>query len=366
MVLQFNFHRLDFSNNPSLQHPAEDVEISGLLEDYKLIAPEKTTDVVEQSAFFGETTRWRRDTAEGQLAGNWCYGLIQRGNDLEFVLRKEDVPSHFDEEQKITEAFLASIAFFHGQHARPIWMRHRRNGVYALDWVENPRPVARSAHRPFNERIAHNALVGQIDWNFNKSLRCAFNFFVTKTDLVEEMVDLLRQTRDATAGTEHKKINNIVVCALLESAINAIYEARVSPKESPLKIAFDRERDSLVLQLDQQQTNCSDDVGKEALDRLRRRVANVSFEHTRERFRAVVEELGLKWPSEWEDTYAFWAKWRHRVIHRGSRSIAPDDFAVDFKIESRIAGAINLLILRLMDYKGIAIKSIFEDSFTTV
>ena len=87
--------------------------------------------------------------------------------------------------------------------------------------------------------------------------------------------------------------------------------------------------------------------------------------HTREKFQAVVDELGLKWSTDWEDLYKFWDKWRNPIIHRASRSTTERDFAT-FKIQSRIAGAIYLLVLRVMGYKGIAIKSVFEDVFTNL
>jgi hypothetical protein len=53
------------------------------------------------------------------------------------------------------------------------------------------------------------------------------------------------------------------------------------------------------------------------------------------------------------------------VIHRGGRPTDEDDFTT-FKIQSRFAGAIYLLILRAMGYSGIAIKSVFEDKFAKI
>jgi hypothetical protein len=100
-------------------------------------------------------------------------------------------------------------------------------------------------------------------------------------------------------------------------------------------------------------------------DRLISRLSTTTYWDTREKFRAVVEGLGLKWCNDWENLYHFWNKWRHPIIHRATRDTDEHDFTT-FKIQSRLAGAIHLLILRSMGYSGIAIKSVFEDVFTNI
>ena len=345
VTLHFNFDRLDFSEESSPQNPGEEIEVSGLLENYELIA---------------------LGTVEDKLPDNWSFGMIQRGKDLEFVLRKSGGKrSRFDEERCVTEAFLRSIAFIHGQHAGPLWMRHRRDGKYVLDWIRPPRQSTRSPHRPFNERIWFNARVGQITWSFNESLLCAFKFFLTKSDLAEEIAELLHQIRDATAGDLVRRVNNIVLCALLDSAVNAICESRIRLEDNPAKQEFDRVRTSIVDTIKEQSSPSVDKTTAKALDRWSNILSNTSYWYTREKFQAVVDDLGLKWSTDWEDLYKFWDKWRHPIIHRASRSIAEHDFAT-FKIQSRIAGAIYLLVLRAMGYKGIAVKSAFEDVFTNL
>jgi hypothetical protein len=337
-----------------------------LLLGYKLIAPEKRTNTTVTSAFLGKRQSWAYDTAEGKLTKDWSFGLIQRGDDIEFCIEKiNGKPSLLNEEENIVRAFLASIAFIHGQHAWPFYLRHRRDGKYVSDWIRSPEATARSAHRPFNERIWFNARVGQIDWNFNRSLRRAFKFFVKNSPFVEEIEDLLQQTRDASEGSVHKKSNNVVLCALLESAITAIFENLVRAKKNSYQKAFENARKSALETLNEAINASSRSTEATALRRLRQKLSNTPFWHTREKFEAVANKLGLKWQKDWEDLYDFWARWRHRVIHRGTRAgviSAPDSF----KIESRMAGAIYLLVLRVMGYRGIAIKSVLEDVFTKI
>jgi hypothetical protein len=366
-ILHFEFDRIEFASEVDTTKQAAAIYATGLLLDYKLIAPDKRTVVVEQNAFFGERPSWRLDTAEGELLPNWRFALIQRDKDLEFHLEKTGTDgSTFDDEQRVVDAFLRSVAFIHGQHAWPFCFRHMRDGEYATDWVRPPKPSIPSPHQPFNERIWFNARVGKIAWSFQDALRRAFEFFFRESVVAEEIAELLHQTRDATSGPVHKKVHNIAVCALLDSAVAAIYEHRVKPVHQPPAKAFDLARREVLDFIDGQRTASNDKARLEALERFKKRISDTSYWSTREKFSAVVKTLGLTWERDWQDLYDFWAKWRHRLVHRGARGVESKDPGDDFKVESRVAGAIYLLVLRLMGYEGIAIRSVFEDAFTKI
>jgi len=369
VILHFNFDRLDFSDESSSQAPVDRVAVHGVLENYKLIAPEERTTTIKRSAVFGETEGWSLDTTKGNLVDNWSFGLIRREKDLEFILRKSGgKPSAFDEEQRLIAAFFKSVAFIHGQHAWPIWMRHERDGKYVCDWIRPPTRPIRSPHRPFNERIWFNAKVGKIRWNFNEALLCAFNFFLSESDLAEEITELVHQLRDATSGDGVKKVNNIVLCALLESAVNAIFESRARSQATVIEQEFDRMRGSLIETIREHKSTCVGEnaaAAQQARERLINKLSNTPYWYSREKFQAVAEGLGLKWCDDWENLFNFWNKWRHPVVHRGSRSTDENDFTT-FKIQSRFAGAIYLLVLRAMGYSGVVIKSVFEDAFTNI
>jgi hypothetical protein len=367
LIQHFNFDRLDFSTELPSGNAAKSVEVHGLLEDYKLIAPEEQTTTIKHGPF-GETESWALDMATGKLSEGWSYALIEQEKNLEFrLLKTGEQNSTFEEERRLTEAFLKSVAFIHGQHAWPIWMRHRRGRKYVLDWIRPPSRPVRSPHRPFNERIWFNAKAGKIAWSFNEALLRAFNFFLAESELAKEMAGLLHQLRDATAAGTVKTVNNIVLCALLESAVNAIYENQATPTPTTVEQEFNRLRIALIETIRQKSiaTGQADAATQAAGDRLIDKLSNTTYWHIREKFRAVVEKLGLKWGDDWENLYKFWNKWRHPIIHRASRKIDEHDFAT-FKIQSRLAGAIHLLALRSMGYSGIAVKSVFEDVFTNI
>jgi hypothetical protein len=310
---------LDFSTELPSADAAESVEVHGLLEDYKLIAPEEQTTTIKRGPF-GETESWAADTATGELSEGWSYALIEQAENLEFMLVKTGGKnSTFEQERRLTEAFLKSVAFIHGQHAWPIWMRHRRDRKYVLDWIRPPSRPVRSPHRPFNERIWFNAKVGKIDWNFSTALLQAFNFFLAESELAKEMEELLHQLRDATRGGTVKKVNNIVLCSLLESAVNAIYESRAGPEPHQVEKDFDRVRTEIIEIIRQQKSISIGEGDRPAAaqhvrDRLISRLSTTTYWDTREKFRAVVEGLGLKWCNDWENLYHFWNKWRHPII----------------------------------------------------
>lgn len=366
VIQHFNFDRLDFSDESPPLFAAESVEVNGLLEDFELIAPEEKTSSIERTPF-GETESTSLNAAKGRLSEAWSYALVQREKDLEFILLKgDDNHSKFDDERRVTEAFLKSMAFIHGQHGWPIWMRHRRDGKYIFDWIRPPHPSIRSPHRPFNERIWFNARIGQITWRFNDALLCAFNFFVSQSELANEIAQLLHQLREATSGGPVKRVNNIVLCALLESAVNAIYEDRAQSEKMTTEQEFDRLRIDLIETI-RQKAGMGNELSatKHAGERLIGILSNASYWHAREKFQTVVGQLGLEWCEDWENLYHFWNKWRHPVIHRAGSRTDDDDFTT-FKIQSRFAGAIHLLTLRAMGYRGIAIKSVFEDAFARI
>jgi hypothetical protein len=85
------------------------------------------------------------------------------------------------------------------------------------------------------------------------------------------------------------------------------------------------------------------------------------------KFRLVGEYLGLKWEGDWQEVYKFWARWRPRLVHRGSGGDdGTDSVAEHFNIGSRVVGAIHMIVLRLMGYEGLMVNSTFEDQIRRI
>jgi hypothetical protein len=130
-ILHFDFDRIEFASEVDTARQATTIHVTGLLLDYKLIAPDKRTVVVEQNAFFGERSSWRLDTAEGELLPNWRFALIQRDKDLEFHLEKDRNGSFYVRQRKAGRRRLPAVR---GLYSRATCMAllvsaHARRGI---------------------------------------------------------------------------------------------------------------------------------------------------------------------------------------------------------------------------------------------
>jgi len=94
--------------------------------------------------------------------------------------------------------------------------------------------------------------------------------------------------------------------------------------------------------------------------RLRNRVVSTGLVRPVDKYRAVCEHLGLKWEGLMKEAWETWDGVRHKSVHAmlSERAISVHDH---FAAVGRIAGAINILILRLIGYSGITRTSVFED-----
>ena len=320
---------VDISELSGPDSPASSVQFSGLLLDYELIAKHGATKTVEKNDFLGERTFSKADTVYGQLSPQWDFALIQRDGDAEFHLRSREgfKSENEDADQDVLTAFQMAVAFVQGQHAWPFTLEYWRDGRFVVDRIHPPRNFSRTPHHPFSERIWFNARTDKIEWCFENALAKAFSFFHEKSELSEEVSKLLYFVREAKGPT-----TNIVFCSLLESLIKAIFEAQIAPK----------------------------DHGGMSRGKKDHREVPVA-----KMFRAVVEHLHLPWENDWEVLCAFWKENRNRLVHRATKT-EDDDTFLDYLIESRVAGAINMLILKLMGYQGYVVSSVYEDQFKQI
>ena len=313
--------------------------------------------------FLGERTSVRLDTQCGDLSSEWTYGLIEHGEDVEFHLRLKDgcKSGSASQDLGVLHAFLEALASIHGQHAWPFTLEFRRDGGLITDRVRPPKVAKRSPHQPFNERISFNALVGNLQWDFGMALGKAFDFFRQDNQLTAEVSKLLFLCREAAGGDAHGTISNIGLCSLLDSAVNLVFEEKIEQQQNEAVSAFKDVRSKLLTFIAGNATNVGR-AAEEAWRRFQAIVTNSEFHAAREKFRLVGEHFGLKWEGDWQEIFKFWAKWRPRLVHRGTKG--DDDassFAEEFNIGSRVIGAIHILVLKLMGYEGVMVSSTFEE-----
>ena len=347
---------------------ASNVTFSGLLLGFKLIARNAGTKITEENPFFGESTSITQDTQCGDLSQKWEYGLIKRGEDIEFQLRLKDGAKSIDpsDDLKALQALMEAIAFIHGQHAWPFTLEFRRDHKLITDRVRPPKVALSSVHRPFNERIWFNSVVGNVQWNFNTALGKAFSFLSAPNELTAEVTRLLFLIREAAGGETHTTITNIAMCSLLDSAVNLVFEQKIRRRETEMTDAFDRARSTLLAFLHGQSMEANS-LKDPAWGRFKAIIKNAEVYAAREKFRLVGQYLGLQWEGDWQEVFRFWQRWRPRLVHRGSGgNDSADSITNEFNIGSRVVGAIHVLVLKLMDYEGLMVDSTFEDKVRTI
>jgi hypothetical protein len=346
---------------------ASNVTFSGLLLGFKLIARNAATHFEERNDFLGTRTSTQSDTQCGRLSDDWDYGLIQRGEHVEFHLCLRDGRKSTDADQDLVtlDAFLKAIAFIHGQHAWPFTLEFRRDHRLHTDRVRPPRIAKRSPHQPFNERIWFNSVVGNLKWDFGTALQKAYAFFRKKNAVSDEVSNLLFLCREAAGRDANMTITNIALCSFLDSALNLVLKEHVEIGGAERAAKFNDARSALLdfVSLKITPTTSEDDPWM----RFGSIISNSEFAAAREKFRAVGECLGLQWDGGWGEIYKFWAKWRPRIVHRGTvGSDSEEEIAAEFNIGSRVVGAIHMLVLKLMRYEGIMVSSTFEDQFRRI
>ena len=208
--------------------------------------------------------------------------------------------------------------------------------------------------------------MGNVQWDFNTALSKVFTFFSAQNELAAEVTQLLFLVREAAGPGTHTTITNIAMCSLLDSTVNLVFEEEIQRRETEALTAFNQARSELLAFITEQSRGANSPKGQ-AWNRFEAIIKKAEFCAAREKFRLVGEYLGLKWEGDWQEIFRFWARWRPKLVHRGSASDdSADSVAAQFNIGSSVVGAIHMLVLKLMGYEGLMVNSTFEDKVRTI
>jgi len=347
------------SGNADVEPPPQNTKVvfHAVLPDFKLIERNGGTETKRKNDFLGESSQSTLDTFHGQMAA-WEYGLVERDGDLHVHLlsKPEHQSQGEDHDWRLFHAFLNALAFTHAQHAWPFSVEHRRDGKLITDRVHLHEDVADSPHAPFSEALAFNNLTKKLTWSFSVPLERAYSFLSSGSQLAGEVETLLYIFREATGRRIPKRIALLSLCSLFESLVRAIYEEEIAPKTAEATAEFQRVKNEV----------CGDLLkrGQPAHERLVSILKPAEPVNNRMRYEAVIEHLGLKPQAYWQELYGLWSKFRNPMSHRMAKEDKSEDSIKDeFIAESRIAGAINCMILKLMNYSGYVRLSVYEDKY---
>lgn len=336
------------------------VTFHAVLRNFELIDRNGGTETTRKNAFLGESGGSKLDTFHAEMLG-WRYGLVERDGDLHVHLTStSDYKSQGeDHDRRLFHAFLQALAFTHAQHAWPFIMKHRRAGKLVLERLHLHGDVADSPHAPFTERLAHSEQVRKSGWTFDKVLTAAYSFFSEESKLARECKDILYLMREATSHSVPQRIGILSLCSLLESLVRVIYLERIAPAKVAETEEFEKAKGQVCEQLRTRE--------EPAYQRLLAILKPTEPVNIRIQFDAVIEHLALKPQEEWQALFGLWRKSRNPMSHRMSSGRESDEsFKTDSIAESRISGAINCLILKLMNYSGFARRSAFEDKYGSI
>lgn len=282
-----------------------------VLADYDLVTYNAGVTVKEDNAFIGSFVEHQLWALNGETE-HWRYSLVRRGKDLHAELASKPGYGSLSEEEdrRRLQAFLASLAFTNGQHAYPLSLKHYRDGKLVLHRIHLRTGTHRTRFAPFSQQMAFATANGHMTWDYLSVLERAYCFFLPSSKLTSEIINLLYLLREAGGDRVPLRIRTLSVCVLFESLLQLLCEEELHlPKPEKLTAA--------------------------------------------DRMTLVVRHLGLAQPARWTAVFNLWKRLRNPLSHRiAKRGYSPESFEEEVLAASRIVGAINCIILRLMNYDG--------------
>jgi hypothetical protein len=256
-----------------------------------------------------------------------------------------------------------ALAFVSGIHAWPYRREYWRAGKKITDRVTSAYKLTRTYHSPFNYNIAFAARTGSANWDFRDVIRKAADFFENGSALSKEIAIILFLFREADEGV-HSEITTITLCALFENLVRLLFKkinAEINVDAKGVK-QFEKAKVEVSEQIKLQISE--NDEGYRRLYNILQSAQAFSIEQM---FRAVVNYFNLKWEDDMEKFFKTWKGARNPLIHGKLRSdISEDDQKASAINESQIAGAINILLLKLIGYTGPMRYSTFEDGYRQI
>ncbi|SRR6266498_3083333 len=303
------------------------------------------TDTTIKNDFLGKSTSSSADTFIDR-AKDYDFALINEGDDLRVHLRSKQGFRSTSEEDDLRRfrALLDAVGFTHGVHAWPFRILHWRDGQTVLDQIHAPQRVPTSPHAPFQYGVGLTPGRNKRGTR-NSPVRIAARFFETQTEISPKVSRLLFFSRSSTAEKVDLRIRTLPLCSLFEGVVNLLFDHLKLEDElrakDPQFDAYIRCRDRLCSRLKKfaAKTNL-------ALQRLAGSVEHATAFRTKDKFRALCRHFGLN-QKEMDRHFESWAKRRNPLSHGEW-----DSPTEEFIHQSRIAGAINILILKLMGYSG--------------
>jgi hypothetical protein len=339
-----------------------DCHFKGYLRGFKLIDCDVDGIHPIEDKFLLHLIKPNKSGLTGSLGDFFEFALFAKEEGLDFHLHsKADYRSPGEQEDlKHLNAFLNALGFVFGRHPWHFLLEFRRDGKLVLDRVRPDTEPARIRFTAFNDRQFYSARVQKQEWSTRKPIGLAYSYFLPHSVESREMSNFLYHFREGAKEEVHTRISATVLCPFLENLVRSLaskYGLRAN-KDT----AFKSVKAQAVEALKEKQAQCTDEVLKPVFDRFILRSENMDEWDMSQLFRAVTDHFGLEWEPRWKLIYSLWKKHRNLVLHQGNNN-PDDDYRGDIEISSRIAGAINVLVLKTMGFSGQVRWSAFNDDY---
>lgn len=314
------------------------------------------------------TSSWGKEIKGETEYFDFVLTKLEDTSDLQVSLesKKEYTSQGEEKDWKMFHAFMNALAFVNGTNAWPYRIEYRRAGQKLIDRVTAAKRLAKTIHAPFPETLAFNARTGSIKWNFPDTIKLITKFFDTESALSEEVAYLLFLFRQAGSKGVHRDITTITLCVLFENVVRHIFkELKLEEKariENPLFNSFEQAKKTVLEQMDQKLL-ASDDGYK----RVQSVIRTSEVFNAERMFEAIISHFGLQWKDDMELVLKAWRRARNPSVHQSKYATRSENDLKEISLaESRIAGAINILLLKLFGYSGYIRHSAFEDGYRQI
>ena len=339
-----------------------DCHFKGFLNGFELIDCDVDGVHPVEDKFLLRLIKPNKTVLSGSLGDQFEYLLLKKKGGLEFHLQSKAgyLSSGEADDLKHLNAFLTALGFVFGRHPWHFLLEFRRDGKLVLDRVRPDTLPASIRFTAFNDTQFYASRVHKQEWSTRQPISLAYAYFLPHSIESREMSNFLYHYREGAKEGVHTRIAATVLCPFLENLVRSLaskYDLRAVKDAN-----FEKVRGQTVEALKTAQSQCTDGALKPIFDRFIGRCEHMDEWDTSQLFRVVTAHFGLAWEPRWEQIFSLWKKHRNLVLHRGKRD-PDDDYRDDLIVSSRIAGAINVLVLKTFGFSGQVRWSAFNDDY---
>lgn len=315
----------------------------------KLPWPNAVTRTVRTNPFLGKTSGGKLDTLVAH-GSSFDVALIQRETDLQIHLRSKARyrSKNSAEDSKRFQAVLNAIGFCYGFNPWPYRLQQWRDGRQVLDRLTARERLPKTIYAPFDVAL------GQSD---APPIQLLTRFFAQRSAISEKISTFLFLFRQAGDEPVHLPVKTLAFCSLFEGLVHLLFEElkleKKLRKDNPDFSAFLAERDRLASELETKGR-----AGDLSSKRLARLISPADAIRMKDKFKALCEALSLDY-AKMKPHYEAWYEERNPLMHGTWRNRDSD-----FIHQARIAGAINILLLKLMGYSGKVVAMHFGETLS--